>query len=144
MPVYATAQQVIEYVGSDNPDVELPDGVDSDGELLPGSELERLIAHAERDVDRELGPIPKLTTGLKLDPAALTEAQRGALARATAAAVEFRASLDAETLVGADDYLSGEVSIIRRAGRPPGPRVREELAGFGLVKRSGCAVPDPA
>ena len=143
MSTYASGRQVIDYLQG-NADLDLPPGVDEDGEAIPSSELERLIAASERDVDRLLGPIPMLATGRKLDPATLSPAQREALSRAVGAAVEFRLMLDAETLTGADDFVpGGEVTLIRRASRPPGPRVHEELAGFGLVKRSGCALPDP-
>jgi hypothetical protein len=143
MGAYATGEEVAAYL-SDNPDLDLPPGVDEDGEAIPSSELERLIAHAERDVDRAIGGPPVLlATGLRLDPTALSAAQRGALARAVGAAVEYRLSIDSEALVGADDYVPSEVSIINRAGRPPGPRVAEEMSGYGLIRRSGCALPDP-
>ncbi len=143
MATYATAEQVLEYLADS--DVELSVERDGAGELLPSPRLERLIAHAERDVDRAIGgpPIP-LATGLRLDPTTLPAAQRAALSRAVGAAVEYRLSIDPEALVGADDFLpGGDLTVLRRASRPPGPRVLEELAGYGLVKRSGCALPDP-
>jgi len=84
-----------------------------------------------------------LATGRKLDPATLSPAQRAALSRATAAACEFRLAVGPEELTGETDYLSGELTMLRRASRPPGPRVLEELAGFNLIRRSGCALPDP-
>lgn len=142
MSTYASGRQVIDYLQG-NPDLDLPPGVDEDGEAIPSSELERLIAASERDVDRLLGPIPMLATGRKLDAASLSAAQRAALSRATAAACEFRLAVGPEELTGETDYLSGELTMLRRASRPPGPRAAEELAGFGLVRRSGCALPDP-
>lgn len=132
MATYASDEQVRAYL-SENPELEVP------------ADLAPLIGHGERDVDRAIGGPPiLLATGLRLDPTLLSTAQRGALSRAVGAAVEFRLMLDAETLTGADDFVpGGEVTLIRRASRPPGPRVLEELAGFGLVRRSGCALPDP-
>jgi len=51
---------------------------------LPAASVVALLARAERDVDRVLGPLPaRADTGLKLDPATdLTVPQRAALARA--------------------------------------------------------------
>ncbi len=82
--------------------------------MLPaGAAGDRLIQAAERDVDRLLGAAYERnpTTGRKLDPAALTTAQIAALERATAAAVEYRLSVDSETLTGATDFAPAQLAV---------------------------------
>jgi|GEM_PF-4813690 len=124
MAVYCTREQVEDYLADSSPDNDLT--------LPSGDAGDRLIEHAERDVDRRLGRIPRLGSGLKLDPAILSLAQRNALSRAVGAAVEWRLLHDSEELAGASDLLPAGVSLIRDAGRIA-PRVDEELAGFGLL-----------
>jgi hypothetical protein len=111
--------------------------------LAPVEDPEGLLRRAERDVDRLLGPYARVAaTGLKLDPAALTAAQRAALARATCAAAEFRLMVGEEELVGDTDYVPATLVVLRRAGRVS-PKAAEELSGHGLVRYSGCAAPTP-
>lgn len=126
MPTYATAADLAAYV-EPNPDVTTPEGDEADA----------LLERAERDVDRALGPYPPDSdTGLKLDPTLLTDAQVAALVRATCAAAEFRLQVGEGALVGDDDYISAELTILRRAGRSA-PKLIEELAGTGLLNFSG-------
>jgi hypothetical protein len=132
MATYATAADLGLYV-LDNPGVVLPTDPDA---------VERLLERAERDVDAVLGAWPLFASGLKIDPAQLDVVQQAALARATCAAAEFRLVLGEEALVGDEDYLPSEVTILRRAANVS-PKMLQELAGTGLVKRSGTALPDP-
>jgi len=125
MAAYASRQELQDYL-SGNPVAQLPDE----------PEVERLLERAQRAVDRVLGRWPLLSTALKLDPGSLDLVQRAALSRATCAACEHILSLDAEFWSGDDDYLPNEVSILRRAQRVS-PRMMEELAGHGLIRRSG-------
>src|SRR4051812_25054615 len=104
--------------------------------------VERLLERAERDVDAVVGPWPRFTTGLKFDPAQLDVVQRAALARATCAAAEFRLVIGEDALVGDEDYLPNEVTVLRRAATVS-PKMLAELAGSGLVRRSVTARPDP-
>ncbi|HXH89703.1 MAG TPA: hypothetical protein VNI55_13985 [Gaiellaceae bacterium] len=112
---------------------------------LPGDSVaqERLLREAERAVDRSLGPWALLSTGLKIDPAALDLVQRPALSRATCAAAEHIAMLDPAFWVGDDDFLPNEVSILRRAPRVS-PKMIEQLAGQGLIRRSGTVATSPS
>lgn len=128
---YATADELAEYLASNEEVWNAPEGDDA----------EALIERAELDVDRALGPLDRdPITGLKLDPATLTTPQRAALARATCAAAEFRLTQGEEDLVGADDGISSVGSLSFRDGlrpRPPGLKALEELSGFGFEIRSG-------
>ena len=126
MPTYASEADLVEYV-RDNPHAALPVDVEARA---------RLLERAERRVDEALGPWPLLSTGRKLDPAALDLVQRSALARATCAAAEHELLLGPEFFVGDDDYLPNDVSILRRASRVS-PRMLQELSGTGLIRRSG-------
>jgi hypothetical protein len=80
-------------------------------------------------------------SGLKLDPEGLTDVQKAALVRATCAAAEFCLVQGEDSLVGAEDGIAS-LPLVAFSGRPL-PRVAakavEELAGSGLVVRSGCA-----
>jgi len=129
MALYSTTQELADYVAS-NEDATLPASPEA---------TQRLLERAEGVVDRALGPWPYLSTGRKLDPAALDLVQRAALSRATAAAAEHLLVVDASFLAGAEDFAPGEISVLYRAMRDA-PRVLEELAGHGLVKRSGTVV----
>jgi hypothetical protein len=112
--------------------------------LLPkaDADLEAMIETAELDVDRQLSarierdPI----TGRKLTLADLSAVQVVALSRATAAAVEWRALQGEDDLAEADDGVT-EAGGLRTGPmpRPPGPKMIEELAGFGFAWRSGLA-----
>lgn len=132
MALYATQAALAAYV-ADNADV-----------ALPGDEeaVQRLLERAERRVDLALGPWPVLSTGRKIDPASLDLVQRSALERATCAAAEHELVVGVGFLVGEEDYLPGEVSILRQPLRTS-PRMLEELAGHGLVKRSGTVATPP-
>lgn len=129
MAVYATPEALTDYIAS-NEDATLP------GDPVA---VQRLLARAERQVDLVVGPWPRFSSGLKFDPALLDVTQRAALSRATCAAAEHLLVVDASFLAGAEDFAPGEVSILYRAMRDA-PRVLEELAGHGLVRRSGTVV----
>lgn len=130
---YATVAMVLRYLNA-NGSIEIPAESDADA-------WAHLLAAAERDVDRVLGPYPILPDGRKLDPLTLTSAQRSALARATAAAAEFRLEVGEDSLVGGDDWVPGDVQMVRTFKRPA-PKIGEELAGSGLLVWSGIAAPD--
>ncbi|MEJ7893539.1 MAG: hypothetical protein WKF94_12965 [Solirubrobacteraceae bacterium] len=137
MGVYCTAAFVRAYA------------VDS-GTVLPASdvEVERMIARAERDIDRLIGPhLRDPITGLKLVPADLLTGQASALARATAAQVEWRAVVGEETMIGRDDgtnqlSVGGMSMDLGPPSRGPSPKVLDELAGWGLVVTQLIASPD--
>jgi hypothetical protein len=133
MATYATASDLAEYVA------------DNDDAVPPGDDdaVERLLERAERRVDGQLGPLlPDPSTGLKLDPAALTATQRAALSRACCASAEHELAVGLDFLVGAEDYLTGGLTVLRQPLRTS-PRMLEELAGFDLILYSGCAEPEP-
>lgn len=138
MSTYATRAEVEAYLSrSAYPE-------DPDPPLPPGAEGDELIRDGERDVDDEIGGGPAdLTTGLKLNPALLTAAQRAALARAVGAAVEHRLLVDVEDRAAAGAYgPTDEVTELR----PPAwiaPKILKELAGFGLLEDRWCASPTP-
>jgi hypothetical protein len=128
MAVYASQTDLAAWV-EDNPYV-----------MLPGEDeaVERLLQAAERAVDRAIGGTTRDgPNGLRVDPDALDEDAREALRRATCAAAEHLEMLGPEFWVAEDDFLPNEVTILRRAQRES-PRMLEELAGHGLVRRSGC------
>ncbi len=131
MAVYALAADLRAYL------VARPDLAAS----LP-ADVEGLLREAEQDVDIAIGPYPKLASGLALDPTLLLPGQVDALRRATIFAAEFRLEADDE-LVGASEFVAGGLAVAWRGGRPPGPKVLEALAGHGLYRRSGCALPTP-
>jgi hypothetical protein len=134
MATYATIADFGLYV-LDNTEVQLPTEEDA---------VERLLERAERRVDQALGPYPLSFAGeLKLDPEALTAAQQAALARATCAAAEHELLVGLDFLAGGDDFLSGDVTVLRQPIRIS-PRMIEELTGTGLLRRSGCAAPEPS
>lgn len=78
MPTYTDADACSAYI--EGLTIDDPDGFD------------RLIAKAERDVDRALGLYfhRDETTGLKIDPTTLIQADQDVLSRATCAQVEYR------------------------------------------------------
>lgn len=127
---YATASEVDDYLfeAQINPPEQGP--------------TPELIERAERDVDRVIGgPLPE-GAALRLDPALLTDSQRTALARAVGAQVEYRL-LSGETSFAESEDVSGpDLTVISRWTRI-GPKVAEELAGHGLIRRSGTAAPSP-
>jgi hypothetical protein len=117
--------------------------------LLPDedTDLEALIAFGELAVDRLMSArlTADPTTGRKLTPSGLNPAQKLALERAVAAAVEEISFQGRDTLAELDDgiSLSGSIQFERPPARPPGPSVREELAGFSFPVRSGTVAPPP-
>jgi hypothetical protein len=138
MPHYATADFVRAYCSASGADAELP----TKGEAAA---MDAMIESAERDVDRMLAPVApadRAASGLKLDPATLEAAQVVALERAVAAAVEYRAMLGEDELVGAEDNVTGASGLtFKPTIRPPAPKAVEELAGFGFPVRSGTVAP---
>lgn len=124
--------------------------VEDSGVVLPEADgqVEKLIARAERDIDRLVGPhLRDPLTGLKLVPANLSIHAAGALARATAAQVEWIASVGEETLIGADDgtrsLVAGGMNMdLGPPSRGPSPKVLEELSGHNLVVSRLTAAPD--
>ena len=135
--VYASAAFVRGYVCEDAA-ATLPDD---------DAEVEALIAFAELAVDRVMSArlTPSATTGRKLAPAGLNAAQKIALERATAAALQEIVLLGPETLAELDDgvSVSGSLQFERMPARSPGPSVKEELAGQGFPVRSGTVGPPP-
>lgn len=135
MATYATPGDLRDYLDDD--DLIADDDLDDD-------EIERVLADAERDVDRLLALGDRdPQTGLRLDPEGLSEPQRAAVSRATCAAAVWRLGTDPEDVAGLEPGvagLPGGISL-REVGRPPGPRPIEELAGFGLPVRSGTVAP---
>lgn len=98
-----------------------------------------LLEAASRDVDR--------ICRRRNIPVDLLQADaRAALSRATAAAALFRAEMGGEAVLGVDDGLAsiGPVSFSARPPQRWSTLVVEELAGFGLLARSGTVAPDRA
>jgi len=129
--LYATSAQVTaELAGHD--DLELPDG----------AALDALVEEAQREVDRRIGPLlTSPTTGLKLAPLLLTVAQRAALVRAVAVAVGHAVLTDSEQALGTDDLIPA--GFFQTRGTGLAPLIDAQLAGFDLISRSGCALPEP-
>lgn len=129
--LYATAEQVrAELAGHD--DLDLPDDV----------ALDALVEEAQREVDRRLGPLlTSASTGLKLTPLLLASSQRAALTRAVAVAVGHAVLLDTEQAFGVGDWLPQGFTPLPGIGS--GSIIDAQLAGHGLIARSGCAAPDP-
>jgi hypothetical protein len=132
MAIYATSADLAAYLAATREDLPAP---------TDQGALEALLIEAQQDVDVAVGPFPKLASGLALDPSTLTAPQQAALRRATCAAAEFR--LDSEDESGATEFLAGPLTVGWRGSRPPGPKVIEALAGYGLIRHSGCAAPSP-
>lgn len=105
--------------------------------------LERLIARAQHAVDLVVGgELADPSTGLRLDPAALTEAQASALSRATCAWVEWAVMVGLPFVSGDSVEAPAALAQVSPAARTP-PQLRVELAGFGLLRRSGTVIPEP-
>ena len=132
MATYATAEQLAAYVGND-PDAPLPADPDA---------LEQLLERAERRLDGLLGPYTHAPGDLKVDPSKVTAAQRSALSRACCAVVHHELVAGLTFLSGGEDFIGGGVAPLYPPTRTPS-RALEELSGTGLLKRSGCARPDP-
>lgn len=135
-PAYATIEDLTAYLREDGiPTARIPDD----------EAAERLLARAEREVDRAIGGPPHPTRRRRLEPSLLTAAQAEALARATCAQASFLLEQRPRTLIGADDGLTsiGELAFSARPLPRLGARVLEELAGFGLLARSGTVAPSP-
>lgn len=128
--IYADQSQVRAALAVYGDDLDLPD------------DLEPLIAAGERAVDGRLGPYPvDPVTGLKLNPTLLGAAQAAALMRATAIACGHLAQLDTEQALGIGDWMPAGFTPLRGTGLEP--LIDAALAGFDLIARSGCALPDP-
>ena len=128
MPVYATAADLRDYA-------------QDSGVMIPAddAEAERLLVRAELDVDLIAGPWPILSTGRKFDPPTLPVTAREALRRSTCAQSVFRIAQGEDELIGVVDDVASFGSLTLRAVTVPriGPRAIEELAGHGLLIRSG-------
>lgn len=133
-PVYATAQDVLDYVQvSDLDQSDIPEDEDT---------LEGLIIRAERDVDDAAGSWPvDPDTGRKFDPAdpLLTVAQVDALREATCAQTEYRL-LQGETWMAKSQHqavrIETDQSAEFRAGQLPyiGRKTLQALSAAGLVR----------
>lgn len=134
-PVYAIRSD-LETLRVTNPDVEVPGDRAAQDALLEAAEIA---------VDLVLGPWPRYANGRKLDPSTLDVAQREALKRATLAACEHLLSVDRDVLLGADSYAPDGVQVVART-LFTSPQMLRELAGHGLVRKSGTVttLPDPA
>jgi len=131
MGTYATAAEVVAELAAY-----------SDLQLPSGDALERLIDQAERAVDRRIGGhLVDPMNGRRVVPLLLTSWQREALKHAVAVAVGHLSEQDTEAAFGHDDLLP--VSLQRIHGDGLNRKIDAELAGSGLVRRSGCARPDP-
>lgn len=141
--LYATAEEVTAELAG------------LEGLSLPaGDALERLISSAERSIDGRLGPLEpdpiygrKLplvvdagTGEVSLDPLLVTPAQRAAVVRAVAVAVAHLSELDLEQQLGLDDYAPALLTRLRGSGLAA--VIDAQIAGYGLIARSGCALPD--
>lgn len=105
------------------------------------ADLLKVLQRAERDVDGIVGPWPYQANGLRFgapkttNEAALTDPQKDALMRATAAQAEYRLEMGERFFVkaqrqrvkGPDFETEGELPYI-------GPKVWHELEGSGLLK----------
>ena len=132
--VYAAAANLREYA-------------QDSGVLIPAdnAEAERLLVRAELDVDLIAGPWPILSTGRKFDPPTLPVTAREALRRGTCAQAVFRIAKGEDELIGTVDDIACFGSLTLRPGvivPRIGPRVLEELAGHGLLIRSGTVPPE--
>src|SRR5687767_4694750 len=95
MATYASAEELSDYL-SDS------DSIDAS----EGASAERLLLRAEEDVDLVIGPIPRdETTGRKIDPADLSDAQTAALSRATCAQAQWLLAMDEGDLIGEEDGI---------------------------------------
>jgi len=107
-------------------------------------DVEGFLERGERAVDLVVGAAwaRDATTGLRLNPAALTDAQRSALARAVCAYVEWLLLVGAAVEAGDSVEAPAALAIVQPPARTP-PKLLAELAGYGLLKRSATVVPDP-
>lgn len=123
--VYATVADLTAYSLAD-----LPDGVPY---------LEKILAIAERDVDRAAGYWGVSEgTGLKFDPILMDASKKGALMRATCAQAEYRLQMGEEFFIEAQPVsTSGDDTNF--GGRLPrfGPKAYEELVEARLVRKTG-------
>lgn len=126
MATYATIAQLADYIGRAAP-----------------ADAERILGFAERDVDRLIRLRGRRTAaGLKINPAALTSHQAGALSRATCAQAEYRIAKGPEFFIHAQhSRVSGP--DFTTEGRLPyiGPKVYQELSGTGMAAGRLVSVP---
>ena len=130
MATYAQPQDLREYASGD-PDAAVPED---------DEEVERLLARAEIVVDEVIGGVydDDLLTGRKLDPGELLPGQATALSRATCAAATHELHLGRAVLEGTEEYSPADVQVVIRPIISPPPQTLRELAGHGLIKKSGC------
>lgn len=117
--------------------------VAADPGALNDAAAQRVLDHAERDVDAQLA-VPAGTarqpSGLKYDPATLEAWKRAALSRAVCAQAEYR------LVMGEEFFIKAQHENVRgpdfsTSGRLPeiGPKVDRELAGTGLQRPSSAS-----
>lgn len=130
MALYATAADLRSYARDSGVTVPADD-----------ADAERVLDRAEIDVDLIAGPWPYLSTGRKFDPPTLPVTAFQALRRGTCAQALFRLAQGEELLIGTADGIAAIGGIAFSSSPLPriGPRVWEELAGHGLMVRSGIA-----
>ena len=125
-PTYATIEQLREYTGQAEA-------------VLSDDRAEEILRRAERDIDSlaVVGWPTDETTGLRFDPAALSDTEALALRRATCAQAEYRLEMgDSFFVKGQYEEVSGpEFSTKGKLGRI-GPQTFNELRGAQLIKLS--------
>jgi hypothetical protein len=139
VPTYADADALLDYLAGNR-------GALRGLRRFGDNAIDKLLERAERIVDLALGPYDSrdIVSGLKLDLTTLTAIQRAAASRATCAVAEWILMLGPEFVAGDADYVSGNLSVTTPPAKFP-PRLAQELAGTGLVRRSGTVrtVPEP-
>lgn len=125
--------------------------IDDDGlDPLDDAAVERALDRAGRDVERWLGWPAPVTDSPRIDLLTLTAYQAAALARAVCAQSQYRLRLSEEDFAVPEDGIrsidTGQGGITFAANPPPrfAPVAAEELAGAGLLRRSGTVPPDIA
>jgi hypothetical protein len=96
-------------------------------DTLPDPEALRVLALAERDVDRTAGNWGVLATGRKFEPVSMVPIMAAALNRATCAQAEYRLAK------GEEFFIESQVPIDEEQREPRiGPKCKEELIHGGL------------
>ena len=137
MATYASANDLAAYVAANRAAQRSLRRIDPD-------RIETLLQRGERAVDGVVGPAwPRdSATGLRLNPAALTQAQRDAAARATCAFAEWVLTIGAEVEAGDAVERPSGVAFAQPPARQP-PKLLSELAGYGLLRRTATVAADP-
>jgi hypothetical protein len=136
MAVYATRADLESYLAGD------PDAVPPDDDEA----VERMLERAELLVDEALGGVydDAILDGLrKLDPEDLSASQARALSRATCAACAWELDVGLPVSRGGLDFQPEQVVVLARPAPVP-PLMLRELAGHGLIRRSGTVPPEAA